>query len=214
MFYNLSLMRQIDHLLASSNNVHTTIAGPNQDFPGLLQTPSADSFIDSLLQTVKTLQTENEQMKQALQQTQQQLQRDNNNSPREHQRVTSLAITAGRRKRNILADGKVTAFVHALNHSTPLPDGIPLDYTTSIYNVHSNSQKSSVDYHACCGLGHRLSRMSAANYVAQRLNLGLRGYWGFCGDHEVFYYLFGPQRDNMLANVTDTGQYLKIGKIA
>jgi hypothetical protein len=56
--------------------------------------------------------------------------------------------------------------------------------------------------------------MSAANYVAQRLNLGLRGYWGFCGDPEVFYYLFGPQRDNMLANVTDTGQYLKIGKIA
>ena len=122
-----------------------------------------------------------------------------------------LAESQPNTRRRIRADAKVSSFAEALNHSTPLPDAIPLDYTT-YPDPAGYSKKSSVDYHACCGLGHRLSRMSDANYVAQRLNLGLRSFWGFCGNLEVFYYLFGPQRVNMLANVTDTGNYLRISK--
>ena len=122
-----------------------------------------------------------------------------------------LADSQPNSRRRISADAKVSSFAEALNHSTPLPDAIPLDYTI-LPDPIGNSKKSSVDYHACCGLGHRLSRMSDANYVAQRLNFGLRSFWGFCGNLEVFYYLFGPQRVNMLANVTDTGNYLRISK--
>ena len=152
-------------------------------------------------------------------------QRDNSPSEKEPEQDTAnlvapkgelakkndLAHSQPNARRRIRADAKVSSFAQALNHSTPLPDAIPLDYTT-LPDPAGNSIKSSVDYHACCGLGHRLSRMSDANYVAQRLNLGLRSFWGFCGNLEVHYYLFGPQRENMLANVTDTGNYLRISK--
>ncbi|GKY96995.1 hypothetical protein MPSEU_000658300 [Mayamaea pseudoterrestris] len=128
---------------------------------------------------------------------------ESNNLRLAQQQVTNKS------RRSIEADAKVSSFALALNHSTPLPDAVPLDYT-DLPNPATNSMKSSVDYHACCGLGHRLGRLSDANYVAQRLNLGLRSFWGFCGDLEVFYYLFGPQREHTLANVTDTGNYLRI----
>lgn len=40
---------------------------------------------------------------------------------------------------------------------------------------------SSVDYFSCCGLGHRLSKMSDAHYVAKkRLNFQLRVFWATC----------------------------------
>jgi hypothetical protein len=65
---------------------------------------------------------------------------------------------------------------------------------------------SSVDYFSCCGLGHRLSKMSDAHYVAKkRLNFQLRVFWATCQvasssvNHnnqtnvEVFHYFFGAQ---------------------
>ncbi|CAJ1959201.1 unnamed protein product [Cylindrotheca closterium] len=78
---------------------------------------------------------------------------------------------------------------------------------------------SSVDYFSCCGLGHRLSKMSDAHYVAKkRLNFQLRVFWATCAlspEHdddgkeitgssaivqqnqtnnvEVFHFFFGPQ---------------------
>jgi len=52
---------------------------------------------------------------------------------------------------------------------------------------------SSVDYTACCGLGHRLGRMSDAYHVAQQLQFELRAFWGWCGgEHDIFSHLFDP----------------------
>ena len=52
---------------------------------------------------------------------------------------------------------------------------------------------SSVDYMACCGAGHRMSKLSDANYVSKRLGFALRSFWGYCDTTEVYDYLFGPQ---------------------
>jgi hypothetical protein len=59
-----------------------------------------------------------------------------------------------------------------------------------------NDDISSVDYMACCGLGHRLSKMADAYYLSQQLNFTLRGYWGYCDTYatigrltEVFQYV-------------------------
>ena len=64
---------------------------------------------------------------------------------------------------------------------------------------------SSVDYFACCGLGHRLIRQSLAYYVARQRNFTLRSFWGWCGEEhqvEVFSYLFRPQSAKEVAHVT------------
>jgi hypothetical protein len=52
---------------------------------------------------------------------------------------------------------------------------------------------SSVDYFACCGAGHRLSKLADANYVAKQLKFSLRVFFGFCNNQEVYSYLFRPQ---------------------
>jgi hypothetical protein len=75
---------------------------------------------------------------------------------------------------------------------------------------------SSVDYRGCCGLGHRLTKMSNAYLVSRRLHLALRAFWGYCTfdqqqqsqpqnesrnrqvttqkkEVEVFHHLFRPQ---------------------
>ena len=56
----------------------------------------------------------------------------------------------------------------------------------------------SVDYYACCGLGHRLIRMSSAAYIARMEHFELRSFWGWCGEKisqpvEVYSHLFHPQ---------------------
>jgi hypothetical protein len=64
---------------------------------------------------------------------------------------------------------------------------------------------SSVDYYACCGLGHRLIRMTLAAYVARQHNFTLRNFWGWCGERqpvEVFSYLFRPVPAGEVAHVT------------
>ncbi len=86
------------------------------------------------------------------------------------------------------------SYMHATNDA-----GIPL------------ANLSSVDYNACCGLGHRLIRMANAAWIAKRLNLGLHTFWGYCGnpDTEIFQHLFGVQTKQDLENVTSTNQYVK-----
>jgi hypothetical protein len=44
---------------------------------------------------------------------------------------------------------------------------------------------SSVDYMACCGAGHRISKMADAYYLSKRLNFALRGYWGYCDTYTM-----------------------------
>ena len=55
---------------------------------------------------------------------------------------------------------------------------------------------SSVDYMACCGAGHRLSKTADAHYLSLRLGFALRSFWGYCdtsdqidGQTEVFQYV-------------------------
>jgi hypothetical protein len=94
----------------------------------------------------------------------------------------------------------------------------------------SIQSKSSVDYYTCCGLGHRMSKLVDANYIAQKFNIGLRVHWGFCGGGnnnnnnnnnnknsqttEVFDYLFGPQPAQELETVTETNWRLIIANEA
>lgn len=83
-------------------------------------------------------------------------------------------------------------------------------------HFHSSKQKlealSSVDYYACCGLGHRLVRMSLAAYVAKQRNFSIRAFWGWCGERnpiEVFSYLFRPYLDSeVLPNVKSENMLL------
>ncbi|KAG7353599.1 Nodulation protein Z NodZ [Nitzschia inconspicua] len=51
----------------------------------------------------------------------------------------------------------------------------------------------SVDYFSCCGAGHRFSKMSDSYYLAKQIGFGLRIFFGFCDDQEVFSHFFGPQ---------------------
>lgn len=70
---------------------------------------------------------------------------------------------------------------------------------------------SSVDYYACCGLGHRLVRMSLAAYVARQRNYTLRCFWGWCGEQqpiEVFSHLFRPYLASEISNVRSRGLLL------
>ena len=58
---------------------------------------------------------------------------------------------------------------------------------------HTQKPFSTVEYVACCGLGHRMARMSAASHVAQQLEAQLYGYWECCGHENVFHHLFGQR---------------------
>lgn len=69
----------------------------------------------------------------------------------------------------------------------------------------------SVDYYACCGLGHRLSKLTDAWYVSRALKFGLKAFWGFCDQHtEVFDHLFGPQPVEELSDVRDGYHILQL----
>lgn len=62
-----------------------------------------------------------------------------------------------------------------------------------VFTLKQARASSSLDYSTCCGVGHRLSRMVDAHYLAQKLNVGLRVFFGFCHHQEVYSYLFGSQ---------------------
>jgi len=67
---------------------------------------------------------------------------------------------------------------------------------------------SSADYVACCGIGHRLARMAAANFVATKNKLALRSHWGWCGGDEgvveIYSTLFHPGVISSYTNQTGT----------
>ena len=75
--------------------------------------------------------------------------------------------------------------------------------------------KSTVEYRACCGLGHRLSKMADAYHTARKNNFGFRVFWEFCDDKtESFHYFFGPQPLSELENVQDGREVIKISNEA
>ena len=74
---------------------------------------------------------------------------------------------------------------------------------------------SSVDYMACCGAGHRLSKMADAYYLSKRLNFALRGYWGYCDTSdrtgsltEVFQYVLVQSRIRLFQLLTNNASLL------
>lgn len=69
---------------------------------------------------------------------------------------------------------------------------------------------SSVDYNACCGLGHRLSKLSDAYYAASQLGFALRSFWGYCDAVEVYSFLFGPQPATELAHVHRRNHFVRM----
>jgi hypothetical protein len=105
-------------------------------------------------------------------------------------------------------------------------DNIPMDLPGSVetptsrisplYNsnnsINNHLEKlSSVDFYACCGLGHRLVRMSQAAYIARERNFSVRSFWGWCGEQnpvEVFSYLFRPYYATEVPHVRSGNQVL------
>lgn len=57
---------------------------------------------------------------------------------------------------------------------------------------HSSQTPSSVVYKACCGLGHRLTRLEDAAHVAMLYDATLEVMWNDCGS-DTFQTLFGPE---------------------
>jgi hypothetical protein len=82
-------------------------------------------------------------------------------------------------------------------HGWPIGPTRPKRGVTCVHrNVMENAARnqtstSTIEYIACCGLGHRLSRMSAAAHVATKLQAHLYTDWQCCNKVEVFSYLFG-----------------------
>ena len=64
--------------------------------------------------------------------------------------------------------------------------------------IHANT--SYVHYTGCCGIGHRLARMSSAYHAAQRLHFALKGTWPSCSKSNVFDHLFEPEH-SVSANI-------------
>ncbi|GKY94689.1 hypothetical protein MPSEU_000434400 [Mayamaea pseudoterrestris] len=89
----------------------------------------------------------------------------------------------------------------------------PAHHQFNLTAIDNLEDKASVDYLACCGLGHRLSKMADAHYLSHMLNYGLRGFWGYCEYVEVFSYLFGPQPPEELARVEQYNVSAKIANV-
>jgi Nodulation protein Z (NodZ) len=71
--------------------------------------------------------------------------------------------------------------------------------------------KSTVEYRACCGLGHRLSKTVDAYHISRKKNYALRIFWDFCDRKtESFHYFFGPQPLSELKDVEDGRVTIKI----
>lgn len=79
------------------------------------------------------------------------------------------------------------------------------DGTTAKHSIerYSNNRKTTarqqfseerlgfVDYFACCGAGHRMTKLSNAYYVSRVMNFSLRISFGLCNNQDVFSLLFG-----------------------
>ena len=95
----------------------------------------------------------------------------------------------------------------------PVTEPSAVTYTQTIppFSRDTAELLSSVDYMACCGAGHRISKTADASFLAKQLGYSLRVFWGYCnGRTEVFHALFGPQPSAELRNVTEYGDYVRV----
>ena len=105
----------------------------------------------------------------------------------------------------------------AVNHRLPrsIPLSILLSQNQNLSLIDQAKEKSSVNYFTCCGLGHRISKLVDAHYVAKQFQFGLRVFWGSCeGPVDIFTHFFGTQPLDELENVTSTGLVLRINNEA
>ena len=91
----------------------------------------------------------------------------------------------------------------------------PLSSIEHLETIKKAKNKSTVEYRACCGLGHRLSKMVDAYHIARKKNYGLRVFWEFCDNKtESFHHFFGPQPLSELQNAQDGREVIKISNEA
>jgi Nodulation protein Z (NodZ) len=62
--------------------------------------------------------------------------------------------------------------------------------TGLIMSDSDDNNVSFVHYQGCCGIGHRLARMSSAYHASRRLQFAMKGNWPSCQKTNVFQYLF------------------------
>jgi hypothetical protein len=89
----------------------------------------------------------------------------------------------------------------------PLARGTFVKQELSIEQVRNIS---SVDYMACCGAGHRISKLSDASYVSKKLGFALRSFWGYCDNVEVYDLLFGPQPIEEVVGTHHVDRFVRI----
>lgn len=119
----------------------------------------------------------------------------------------SLCLTAGPQSTSTPTSSILTLFSGTSRPSSltyKKPDDAGVITKEDAYRM------SSVDYMACCGAGHRISKIADASYLARKLGYSLRSFWGYCDSVEVFDYLFGPQPLSDLVNVTDIGRFTRV----
>lgn len=119
---------------------------------------------------------------------------------RSHEDVTIFRETAGKENSFNATDARQTGI-----HGTLSMFAVTTSDIRTGADEANLEELSSVDYYACCGLGHRLIRMTLAAYVARQNNFTLRNFWGWCGEQqpvEVFSYLFRPVPAEEVAHFT------------
>jgi hypothetical protein len=100
---------------------------------------------------------------------------DDDNSPAKPPPSSSL-ISMGEQQQQQNQDPRRVTSDSSTIESSPLPS-LNDEHDANVILAES---ASSVDYMACCGLGHRLSKLSEANYLAEQFRFGLRSFWGYC----------------------------------
>ena len=88
-------------------------------------------------------------------------------------------------------DADVDSHLHSPQHRHDENDSDRIQIDRKL--AHRLEIASSIDYFACCGAGHRFSKLADAYYVAKQLEFTVRVFFGFCANQEVFSYLFGPR---------------------
>lgn len=103
---------------------------------------------------------------------------------------TNRTVVGGHRRRRdnsnplVALDNRTSHARHEVRRNTTI--------STPSRLAKSLARLPSVDFVSCCGLGHRLSKVVDAYYLAKQLHWTLRIFFGFCGNQEIFSHFFDP----------------------